>query len=118
MKYEVAKSNTASLLTAAKKAEYEARIAGFGDDTLNTEAKAAIGRWRSAKNVESSLSKKTKIGPYNQVGYLIALCIILAIFFGIGMKVMGTSIGRFILGFAFVFLIAVLAYMMPNPACS
>jgi len=51
------------------------------------------------------------VKPYNQIPYLIGLMIFMAIFFGIGIQVMGRSAKEFFIGFIFVFVIAVLAYI-------
>ena len=109
-KYETAKAATAEALALAKTKEAASRAADFKDEKLNSEAKSAIVAWQEAKAKESSAKKKASIHGYNQIGYLIGLFVALALFFGIGYAVMGNSIGKFIPGFAFVFIIANLAY--------
>jgi uncharacterized membrane protein YadS len=110
-KYEAAKEKTAAALLSAEEAEAAARAAGFQDESLNAEAKGAIADWRDAKGKESKAKKKAGAKPYNQAGYLIALCLMLGVFFSIGMVAMGQSPAKFIVGFVFVFAIAVLAYL-------
>jgi len=111
-KYEAAREKTAAALSAALAAEDRARAAGFEDSGLNEEAKTAIAAWRNAKYAESKAKKKAKAAPYHQWLYLVGLCIILGLFFGIPMKFMGFSPVKFFAGFFFVFAVAVLAYMM------
>ena len=95
-------------------AEEEAAIFNFENEELNLKAIAAIDNWRTAVKNTSVEKKKTGVTPFNQFPYLIWLMIILAIFFGVGLKVMGNSILKFMLGFTFVFFIAVLAYTFAN----
>jgi uncharacterized membrane protein YadS len=111
-KYDLAKTSTSLTLAAAQAAEDAAKDRNFDDNGLNAEAKAAIGKWRTARGVESKARKKVKSATaFNQIGPLVGLGIFFAVFFGIGIQFMGQSVGRFVVGFAFVFLLAVLAYM-------
>ncbi|MBU4345042.1 MAG: YeiH family protein, partial [Proteobacteria bacterium] len=107
-KYEAAKAKEAAALEAAKAAEVAA--ADFTNETLNAEAVKAIDAWRAVHAKASKAKKKAGAKPYNQIPYLIGLCIFLAVFFGIGKKVMGDSTTKFMVGFGFVFLVAVLSY--------
>ena len=116
VKYEAAKAKSAQALTAAMAAEKKAAEAGFTNEILNAEAIKTIDEWRATHTKASGAKKKTKVSPYNQIPYLIGLMFVLAIFFGIGWKAMGNNFGRFVKGFAFVFLIAVLAYAASNNA--
>jgi len=116
VKYETAKQNAASALANAKTAEVAAEAAGFADEALNTAAVVAIDDWRTAHTKASKAKKKAGVKPYNQIPYLIGLCAILAVFFGFGMKIMGHSFKSFVLGFGFVFLIAVIAYVASSNA--
>ncbi|MBC8199045.1 MAG: putative sulfate exporter family transporter [Desulfobacteraceae bacterium] len=109
-KYEAAKTKETAALKAAKTAETAAAGAGFTSETLNAEAVKAIDVWRDTHMKASKAKKKAKAKPYNQIPYLIGLSIFLAIFFGIGKKAMGNSMTKFMVGFGFVFLIAVLSY--------
>jgi uncharacterized membrane protein YadS len=109
-KYEPLKAAEKVALAAAKEAEAKAEAAGFANAELNQKAKAAIADWREAKLKAGNAKKKTKAKPYNQIGWLILLGVSFAVFFGIGMKAMGNSFTKFIIGFSFVWLISVLAY--------
>ena len=115
-KYDAAKAREAESLAAAMAAEKIAAEAGFTNEALNAEAIKSIDAWRADHTKASSAKKKTKVSPYNRIPYLIGLMFVLAVFFGIGWKVMGNNFGRFVKGFAFVFLIAVLAYAASSNA--
>ncbi len=110
-KYQTAQEKTDTLLAEAKAAQAAAKEAGFNNAELNRKAKEAISQWRNAKSAESSAKKNATAKPYNQVGYLIALCIFFGLFFAIGMHFMSGSAKDFLKGFPFVFLIAILAYL-------
>lgn len=116
VKYEAAREKEAVALERAKAAEDAASAAGFHDESLNAEATKSIDAWRAAHIKASKAKSKIKSHSYNLVPSLICLMIVLAIFFGIGWKVMGNSMTKFVVGFAFVFLMAVLAYTAASNA--
>ncbi len=111
-KYNAAQEKTATLFEEAKQAEAAAEAENFNTVSLNQEAKEAITQWRNAKSAESSAKKKASVSSYNQIGYLIVLAILLGIFFGIGMFFMDQPFSKFLGGFFFVFLIAIIAYVL------
>jgi uncharacterized membrane protein YadS len=115
-KYESAQAAEEEALAAAQAAEAAAEAAGFNDTALNEAAKTSIADWRNAWLSASKAKGKTKVKPYNQVGWLILLGISFAVFFGVGMAAMGKSFKEFVIGFSFVFLIAVLAYLASSQA--
>ena len=115
-KYEKVKVTEETTLAAAQAAEATAEAAGFNDAALNEAAKASIADWRNAWLAASKAKSKTKVSPYNQVGWLILLGIFFAVFFGIGMAAMGKSFKEFVIGFSFVYLVAVLAYLASSQA--
>lgn len=115
-KYETAKAEEEKALSAAMYAQKVAIDAGFKDDSLNMKAEEAIDSWRKAKSISSTAKSKSSPEAYNQIFLLISLMLILAIFFSIGMKVMGTPFIKFITGFCFIFLLAVLAYAASSNA--
>lgn len=115
-KYEEAKAKEEAALASATEAETAAEAAGFQDASLNTAAIAAIDDWRAAHGKTSSAKKKIGAKPYNQIPYLFGMMIILMVFFGIGKQVMTKDMGKFMAGFVFVFVIAVLAYVMEGQA--
>ncbi len=113
-KYETAKAAEKAAFAKATTAEQAAEAAGFRDANLNATAKTEIAAWRDAHLKASKAKKKTKVKPYNQIGYLIGLGVFFAIFFGIGMVAMGESFRKFVIGFSFVFLVAIVAYIAAN----
>lgn len=115
-KYDTAKAAETQALALATAAESAAEAAGFNDVALNVEAKTAIANWRDAHLAASNAKKKTKAKPYNQIGWLVFLGACFAVFFGVGMKTMGQKFGKFLIGFIFVFLVAVLAYLASSQA--
>ncbi|MFH1923272.1 MAG: putative sulfate exporter family transporter [Planctomycetota bacterium] len=111
-KHDAAKENADKLKAEAQAAEDEARAAGFKDNALNDRAETAIMEWRAGERAASSASKKLKAAkPVNQVGYLVVLGIVVMALFGIGTHFMGKSVGKFALGFIFVFVLATLAQL-------
>lgn len=110
--YDKTRAEAAAALAAAQAAENAAEAAGFKNKTLNVEAVKAIDTWRAVHAKASRAKEKATAKPYNQLPYLIGLMIVLAVFFGVGMKAMGKDVLQFSTGFIFVFGIAVLAYMV------
>lgn len=108
--FDKAKAAEAAALATAQASEAAAAAAGFKDTTLNSQAEADIAAWQAAHG-KASKAKGKIAKPFNRIPYLVGLAVILGLFFGIGKAIMGDSIGRFFLGFFFVFFIAVLAYM-------
>jgi uncharacterized membrane protein YadS len=106
-----AKTAEGAALAAAKAAQSAAAAASYKDATLNAAADKEIKGWQASKDKASKATGKASNKPFNRVPYLIGLCAILAVFFGIGKAIMGQSFGKFVVGFPVVFLLAVLAYM-------
>ncbi len=102
--------------SAAQSAEKRAAKSGFGNQSANDKASAAISKWRAARTKAASAAKKAGFKGYNQAGWLIALGILCAALFGTGIKFMGGSFRRFAKGFAFVFAVAVAAYVFAGQA--
>jgi uncharacterized membrane protein YadS len=115
-KYEAAKETTKTALAEAQVKQSAAAEAGFKDAALNEDARAAISSWQAAKGKESSAKSKSGAKPYNQIPYLIGLGVFLAVFFGVGMKIMGKPLGDFLKGFVFVFGVATLAVFLASQA--
>ncbi|GFM36778.1 YeiH family protein [Desulfovibrio psychrotolerans] len=111
-KFEDAKAKAANSFVLAQAAQAAAADAGFQDATLNDEAGKKIGEWRAAQKAEGDAKKKTAHKPYNRFLTLIIFCGVLALFFSVGIKFMGKDTPGFMKGFAMVYLVAVLAYMM------
>ncbi len=106
-----AKAGEDAALAKAKAAQAAAAAAGFKDSTLNSAAEKEIKAWQDAKGKASKAKAKASVKPFNRIPYLIGLCVILAVFFGIGKAIMGIPFGQFVAGFPVVFFLAILAYM-------
>jgi uncharacterized integral membrane protein (TIGR00698 family) len=109
--YKKAKAAEDDALAKAKASEEAAALAEFKDPGLNSQAEADIAAWETAQGKASRAKTKASAKPYNKFPYLGGLAVALAIFFGIGRAIMGHSFFRFFIGFFFVFVLAVLAYM-------
>ncbi|MEW6661161.1 MAG: YeiH family protein [Bacillota bacterium] len=115
-KFDEAKKKTADALAAAKDAEAKAAAAGFKDAALNKEAETKINEWRKARSDESKAKTAAEAKGYNHLSTLIVLCVVLGLFFSIGIAVMGRSVVQFLIGFPFVFAIATLSYFLAAQA--
>jgi uncharacterized membrane protein YadS len=113
---EKAKAMEEAALAKAKASESAAAQAGFNDATLNEQAQKDIAEWVAATDKVSKAKAKASLKPFNRIPFLAVLAVILAVFFGIGKSIMGGSFPRFFIGFFFVFLIALLAYMAETQA--
>ncbi|MBT9438931.1 MAG: putative sulfate exporter family transporter [Desulfobacterales bacterium] len=116
VKYEAARKKGAAALEKAKAAEDAASAAGFNDETLNAEASNVIDAWRVAHTKASKAESKIDAHSYNLIPSLICIMIALAVFFGIGWKIMGNSMTKFMAGFVFIFFMAVIAYIAEGNA--
>jgi len=115
-KYESLQVEAAAALAAAQAAQAAAEAAGFQDESLNNSAREAIANWRSAQTKASDAKKKTERKPYNMIPWLIGCGIAIGLYFSIGVFFMGNSVSRFLLGYAFVFVIAVFAFVLAQQA--
>ncbi len=116
-KYEKAKEKEENAMAKAKEAEEAAAKAEFKDTALNEAAVTAITAWRAEHRKTSSAKRGATAKPFNQIPYLLGLMVFFMVFFSIGIPFMKeTTIPKFMLGFTFVFFIAVLAYTAGNMA--
>lgn len=115
-KYNDANSAAKTAHKTAKAADAKAKEAGYNDKELNNTAINVIKDWRNKKQVVKGLKKRgiPAHKPHNQIFQLLVLMVGMAVFFGIGMAVMGHSFGNFLKGFVFVFAIVCIAFMMAN----
>ena len=111
-KYEASKMAATQALAEAKEKQAAAAATGYKNSDLNRAAKESVSQWLMAENSLSAAKKKATLKPYNQIWYLVGLCFAMALFFGIGMKVMGADFIGFFKGFLLVFGLAVLSYML------
>jgi uncharacterized integral membrane protein (TIGR00698 family) len=114
--FDKAKAAESEAMAKAKAAEAAAAAAGFKDAGLNEAADKEIKGWLAAQDKASKAKGKASVKPFNRIPYLAGLAVILAVFFGVGKAIMGQSFGRFFVGFFFVFVLAVLAYMAETQA--
>ena len=109
-KAEAAKAKAESSFAAAQAAEKLAADAGYKDASLNTAAEAAIQDWTKAKSDASKASAKAK--PVNLFTTLPLLMVAFALFFGIGIFVMGQNLPKFLIGFVGLFVVVVIAMIL------
>ena len=105
------KEKSDALRVRSLEAEEVALRMGFEDKVLNQAAEDLIIRYREEIRKTKSARKKTKIKPYNQIGYLVLLGIVMGVFFGAGWFCMGGNFYLFIRGFGLIFGLAVLAFL-------
>jgi len=115
-RYDEIQAEVAAAHLWAGTAEMAAQMARFGDDDLNNAAVSAIDEWRVLVTEASSAKRKASVSSHSQIVNLIGLAIALGIFFGIGTIAMGGSFRKFVIGFLFVFGIAILAYVASEQA--
>ncbi|HBV87277.1 MAG TPA: putative sulfate exporter family transporter [Desulfosporosinus sp.] len=111
-KYEKAKAAASEAKALAVQAEKAAEAAGFQDSALNQEAKTQIAAWQKAKADASKAKTSAETKPYNRVSTMIPLMIVLALMFGVGKRFMGESMGKFLMAFPAVFIVAALAFFL------
>lgn len=112
--YEEAKAATAAAKEAALAAEEAAAAAEFKDTALNEEAKTKIAAWQDAKAAEAKAKSAAETKPYNHIATMIVLMIVLGLFFAIGRHFIGDSVGKFLLAFPVVFIVAALSFFLGN----
>lgn len=100
----------------AQASEAAAAAAKFADKDLNTAAESDIKAWTVAVDKAGKAKSKAGAKPFNRLPYLLGLGVAIALFFGAAKAIMGESFGKFFIGFFFVFLLAILAYMAETQA--
>lgn len=111
-RFETAKKATETALNEAKTAQGAAAAAQFKDAALNKTASDKVENWRRARTAESRARGAAETKPYNLIPNMIVFCIGLALFFSIGIYVMGRPVPQFLMGFPVVFLLAALSYFL------
>lgn len=111
-KFTEAKAATAKAKDAAVVAEKAASTAGFKDTALNKEADTKIAAWQKAKATEAKAKTTAETKPYNHVTTMLVLMIALAILFAVGRYFMGDSVGKFLVAFPVIFLVAALSFFI------
>ncbi len=115
-KFTAAQEAHKTAFTSAQLAQQAAENAGFKNETLNNKAETQIDEWRRAKAAESSAKRGISNNAYNKIPNLLAVMVAMGLFFSIGMKVMGHSGRKFLLGFVGVFAVSVFSYFMAGQA--
>lgn len=115
-KYEKAKADAKSARGVAIVAQTAASAAGYQNAELNGIVQEKIDEWRKANSKAGKAKKKASAKPFNRFPTLVALMIVLGLFFSIGIKFMGQSVGKFLLGFTAVFVVGVISYVMAGQA--
>jgi uncharacterized membrane protein YadS len=115
-KYEKAKLVEAEALADARMFQESSKRENYSSEDKNRDATISIMAWRNAHSKASSAKKKTSVKAYNQLPYLVSTCILFALFFAFGNIFMGREVGKFIVGFFYIFLFAVLAYAFSQQA--
>jgi uncharacterized membrane protein YadS len=110
--YEEALLNEQQARQLAELADSTARQAAFQDADLNEQAKKNIAEWLSAKDQLDGIRKKYQAKAFNKWPWLLGLFLLFGILFGIGKQVMGTPFFTFLKGFALVFGLAVVAFLL------
>ena len=108
-KHKEAQEKVPAALAQAKAAQAAAAEAGFKNEELNKKAETAIAGWRKARSSERSARTRATVKGNNLIPYLIGIMVLFTLFFAIGTKPMGIKPGKFIAGFWFIFLLAVVA---------
>ncbi len=98
-------------LRSALEAENAAVNANYGNENLNKNAATAIAEWQDAQKKYNKKADKMKPGGFS-FPHLAGLFVLLALLFGIGAKVQGTSFQSFAKGFVFVFLLALVSLVL------
>lgn len=113
-KAAAAKAKVETTFAAAQAAEKLAADAGYKDAELNAAAETAIKGWTKASAEAAKASAKVK--PMNLFTTLPLLMVAFAIFFGIGIFVMGQNLPKFLIGFVGLFIIVVIAMILGKQA--
>jgi uncharacterized integral membrane protein (TIGR00698 family) len=111
---EAAKNKEAAAYANAIKAEDAARQTEYENKVLNQAAKDKILAWREYHQELNAIKSKYNTKPYNRLPWLLVWGLILAGIFGAGAKLMGDSFLVFLKGFAFIFLLAFIAYFLAS----
>lgn len=115
-KAEGASAKAKASFEAAKAAEAAAAAQEYKNADLNKDAEAAISAWRSDQSAASKAVAATKSKGYNLIPNLILFMIGAGLLFSIGILFMGQNVPKFFVGFSFMYLIAIIAFILGNEA--
>lgn len=113
-KYSQLSKKEENLKQKALAAQNAASQANYKNKELNEKAQIAIEKWRSAHREAKSAKSNIMTAGYSNFEDLIILAVFLALIFGVGVKFMGMEYGKFLKGFFFVFIFALLSYLIAN----
>ncbi len=108
---EAAKQTAATAKAQALEAEALASDASYTDPTLNADAAAKTADWVKA-NAAATKANSSLAKPYNVIITAIVLAIGIGLLMSIGIILMGQNAGKFLIGFAGVFTLALVAAML------
>ncbi len=112
---ESAKDAAATAKIAALEAQTLAEEANYTNPTLNADAEAATANWSKA-NAAASKASSGLAKPYNVLSTAIVLAIGIGLLMSIGIILMGNNAGQFLIAFAGVFALALVAAMLGKQA--
>ena len=110
--YQEEKKKSAIALSYALHAEKRAALAEFSNPALNKAAQERIKEWRNTHLRERAAQKRTENKPYNIFFTLTGLMIFISLFFLAAQQKTGKSLIAFFVGFAGIFFLAVIAYLL------
>ena len=111
-KVEAAKAKMEAEYAAAQTADKLAADAGYKDATLNAAAEKTVQDWSKSKAAYDKV--KATVKPKNLFLSLPMCFLAFLVLFGIGNSVMGKNMPEFAMGFAGLFIVAVIAMLMGN----
>ena len=115
-KYEESGRKAVIAMAYALTAEQAAQAAGFSDTALNRTAQEKIKEWRQAHLLKKAAEKKIRNTSYNIFPTLFFLMIFMGLFFSVAVRATGQNPGKFLVGFAVLFFLAVLSYLLAAQA--
>ncbi|MFK8006813.1 MAG: YeiH family protein [Saprospiraceae bacterium] len=102
---------TKILKTLAEEAQSKAARAKYENIQLNIEAETAVGQWYKSRERADKIRTKSKASNHFKIGWMFLWFVILSMLFLPGIYYLGKQRSAFAKGFAFVFLIAIVAYL-------
>ena len=95
----------------AEEAQLKATKAKFENIQLNIEAETAVKKWYKDRERADKIRTKSKASNPFKIGWMLLWFVILSMLFLPGIFYLGKQRSAFAKGFAFVFLIAIVAYL-------
>ena len=114
--FEKSAANLAKVYEEAQLAESAAKMANFEDADLNVDAEQKINTWRTSVTAHKQAKAKTNIKPFNILTTLPILFLGLGALFAFGVALMGEKPAKFFVGFAGLFVFAIIAVTLGNQA--